>query len=118
MHLADAFIQSDLQCIQAIHLYCRYVYLLNGLMMSLKREVTIFSTLMEHDCDLKRYSTSHSTCHRNSIAQEKHFWHSQLIPVELDISLLVITQSFYVKIKKTSIEHKYCVDYFLSFIIT
>ncbi len=22
MHLADAFIQSDLQCIQAIHLYC------------------------------------------------------------------------------------------------
>ncbi len=25
MHLADAFIQSDLQCIQAIHLYCEYV---------------------------------------------------------------------------------------------
>ncbi len=25
MHLADAFIQSDLQCIQAIHLYCQYV---------------------------------------------------------------------------------------------
>ncbi len=24
MHLADAFIQSDLQCIQAIHLYCQY----------------------------------------------------------------------------------------------
>ncbi len=24
-HLADAFIQSDLQCIQAIHLYCQYV---------------------------------------------------------------------------------------------
>ncbi len=23
MHLADAFIQSDLQCIQAIHLYCQ-----------------------------------------------------------------------------------------------
>ncbi len=23
--LADAFIQSDLQCIQAIHLYCQYV---------------------------------------------------------------------------------------------
>ncbi len=28
MHLADAFIQSDLQCIQAIHLYCQYVHLL------------------------------------------------------------------------------------------
>ncbi len=25
MHLADAFIQSDLQCIKAIHLYCQYV---------------------------------------------------------------------------------------------
>ncbi len=25
MHLADAFIQSDLQNIQAIHLYCQYV---------------------------------------------------------------------------------------------
>ncbi len=25
MHLADAFIQSDLQYIQAIHLYCQYV---------------------------------------------------------------------------------------------
>ncbi len=26
MHLADAFIQSDLQCIQVIHLYCQYVF--------------------------------------------------------------------------------------------
>ncbi len=26
MHLADAFIQSDLQCIQAIYLYYRYVH--------------------------------------------------------------------------------------------
>ncbi len=25
LHLADAFIQSDLQCIQAIHFYCQYV---------------------------------------------------------------------------------------------
>ncbi len=25
MHLADAFIQSDLECIQAIHLYCQYM---------------------------------------------------------------------------------------------
>ncbi len=25
MHLADASIQSDLQCIQAIHLYCQYM---------------------------------------------------------------------------------------------
>ncbi len=25
MRLADAFIQSDLKCIQAIHLYCQYV---------------------------------------------------------------------------------------------
>ncbi len=27
MHLADTFIQSDLQCIQAIYLYCQYVNL-------------------------------------------------------------------------------------------
>ncbi len=26
MHLADALIQSDLQCIQVIHLYCQYVW--------------------------------------------------------------------------------------------
>ncbi len=26
MHLADAFIQSNLQCIQVIHLCCQYVY--------------------------------------------------------------------------------------------
>ncbi len=25
MHLADAFIQSDLQCIQAISFFCQYV---------------------------------------------------------------------------------------------
>ncbi len=25
MHLADAFIQSDLHCIQAIHFFCLYV---------------------------------------------------------------------------------------------
>ncbi len=25
MHLAEAFIQSDLQCILAIHLYCQYI---------------------------------------------------------------------------------------------
>ncbi len=25
MHLADAFIQSDLHCIQIIHLYCQYM---------------------------------------------------------------------------------------------
>ncbi len=25
MHLAAAFIQRDLQCIQAVHLYCQYV---------------------------------------------------------------------------------------------
>ncbi len=25
LHLPDVFIQSDLQCIQAIHLYCQYV---------------------------------------------------------------------------------------------
>ncbi len=27
MHLADAFIQSDLQCIQAIHFFYQYVIL-------------------------------------------------------------------------------------------
>ncbi len=30
MHLADAFIQSDLQYIQAIHLYCQYVCMFPG----------------------------------------------------------------------------------------
>ncbi len=29
MHLADTFIQSDLQCIQAIHFFCQYVLLLS-----------------------------------------------------------------------------------------
>ncbi len=40
MHLADAFIQSDLQCIQAIHLYCQY-------MCSLGIEPTTFVLLMQ-----------------------------------------------------------------------
>ncbi len=40
MHLADAFIQSDLQCIQAIHLYCQYV-------CSLGIEPTTFALLMQ-----------------------------------------------------------------------
>ncbi len=38
MHLADTFIQSDLQCIQAIHLYCQYV-------CSLGKETTTFALL-------------------------------------------------------------------------
>ncbi len=40
MHLADAFIQSDLQCIQAIHLYCQYV-------CSLGIEPTTFALLTQ-----------------------------------------------------------------------
>ncbi len=28
MHLADAFIQSDLQCIQAIHVFFQYVIII------------------------------------------------------------------------------------------
>ncbi len=42
MHLADAFIQSDLQCIQAIHtlILCQYV-------CSLGIEPTIFALLMQ-----------------------------------------------------------------------
>ncbi len=40
MHLADAFIQSDLQCIQAIHLYCQY-------MCSLGIEPTTFALLTQ-----------------------------------------------------------------------
>ncbi len=40
MHLADAFIQSDLHCIQAIHLYCQYV-------CSLKIEPTTFALLTQ-----------------------------------------------------------------------
>ncbi len=38
IHLADAFIQSDLQCIQAIHLYYQYVW-------SLGIEPTTFALL-------------------------------------------------------------------------
>ncbi len=40
MHLADAFIQSDLQCIQNIHLYCQYV-------CSLGIEPTTFALLTQ-----------------------------------------------------------------------
>ncbi len=40
MHLADAFIQSDLQYIQAIHLYCQYV-------CSLGIEPTTFALLTQ-----------------------------------------------------------------------
>ncbi len=40
MHLTDAFIQSDLQYIQAIHLYCQYV-------CSLGIEPTTFALLMQ-----------------------------------------------------------------------
>ncbi len=40
MHLADAFIQSDLQCIQAIHFFCKYV-------CSLGIEPTIFALLTQ-----------------------------------------------------------------------
>ncbi len=40
MHLADAFIQSDLQCIQAIHLYCQCV-------CSLGIEPTTFALLTQ-----------------------------------------------------------------------
>ncbi len=40
MHLADAFIQSDLQCIQAIHLYCQYA-------CSLGIEPTTFALLTQ-----------------------------------------------------------------------
>ncbi len=40
LHLSDAFIQSNLQCIQAIHLYFQYVY-------SLGIEPTTFALLMQ-----------------------------------------------------------------------
>ncbi len=40
LHLTDAFIQSDLQCIQAIHLYCQYV-------CSLGIEPTTFALLTQ-----------------------------------------------------------------------
>ncbi len=40
LHLSDAFIQSDLQCIQAIHLYCQYV-------CSLGIEPTTFALLTQ-----------------------------------------------------------------------
>ncbi len=40
MHLSDAFIQIDLQCIQDIHLYCQYV-------CSLGIEPTTFALLTQ-----------------------------------------------------------------------
>ncbi len=40
MHLADALIQTDLQCIQVIHLYCQYV-------CSLGIEPTTFALLTQ-----------------------------------------------------------------------
>ncbi len=40
VHLADTFIQSDLQCIQAIHFFCQY-------MCSLGIEPTTFALLTQ-----------------------------------------------------------------------
>ncbi len=40
LHLSDAFIQSDLQCIQVIHIYCQY-------MCSLRIEPTTFALLTQ-----------------------------------------------------------------------
>ncbi len=40
LHLSDAFIQSNLQCIQAIHFYCQYV-------CSLGIEPTTFALLTQ-----------------------------------------------------------------------
>ncbi len=40
LHLSDAFIQSNLHCIQAVHLYCQYV-------CSLGIEPTTFALVMQ-----------------------------------------------------------------------
>ncbi len=56
MHLAGTFIQSDLQCIQFIHLYCQY-------MCSLGIEPTTFALLTQ--C-----STTEPLSHRNTFKLE------------------------------------------------
>ncbi len=79
MHLANAFIQSDLQCIQAIHLHCQYV-------CSLGIEPTIFALLtqcsnlttepQEHLCkhlDIPRQTPGQSISdHRTSYQLQSH----------------------------------------------
>ncbi len=58
MHLADAFIQSELQCIQAIHLYCQYV-------CSLGIEPTTFALLTQCSTTEPQLTTCSSllVCH-------------------------------------------------------
>ncbi len=73
MHLADAFIQSDLQCIQAIHLYCQY-------MCSLGIEPTTFALLMQ--C-----STTEPQEH-NSKYLERIFTRDSLISLKLNTNII------------------------------
>ncbi len=62
MHLADTFIQSDLQCIQAIHLYCQYEFpgnrthnlcAANAMLQSLSHRNTYYSLIIETQQSMK-----------------------------------------------------------------
>ncbi len=66
IHLADAFIQSDLQCIQAIHLYCQYV-------CSLGIKPTTFALLTQ--CS-NHWATGTHVCRLScaSSLEEASFW--------------------------------------------
>ncbi len=46
MHLADTFIQSDLQCIQAIHFFCQYM----TKMLSMLKKVVLPTIFENSDC--------------------------------------------------------------------
>lgn len=59
--------------------------------------------------DLKRSSTLESF----KVPQGKHFLHLQLIPMELDISMLLLTQSIN---KKLSAEHPHFLSYNLNYL--
>ncbi len=62
MHLADAFIQSNLKCIQVIHFFCQY-------MCSLGIEPTIFVLLTQCSTTEPQY---HGICQNNKVLQCCH----------------------------------------------
>ncbi len=77
MHLADAFIQSDLQYIQAIHLYCQYV-------CSLGIEPTTFALLSSNalTTELQEHDTNDSVKHLFPLSKSAVFRKSFLVIVQ------------------------------------
>ncbi len=49
MHLADAFIQSDLQCIQSIHFFCHFFVVCNKLFLLFSILKSVISIFCKHN---------------------------------------------------------------------